>query len=103
MDHLYGTFTAKQIADHKKALHNSIHWLLIYKENGYEDLDRYIFNLIVRISGLNDLLMNPPVIVSLLSILQALREENQKPDCDKKLYRKLVFDAHSIVDKIKEE
>ena len=102
MEHLYGSFSAEQIAEQKKALHSSIHWLLIYKERRYKKLDKYIENLLIRISGLNDLFQRPPVLISLLSVLQALREENQRPNCDFSLYRKLVFDAHSLVDQIEE-
>lgn len=57
----------------------------------------------LRISGLNELLGYQPILVSLLSILQAARSENQKENFDFDIYRKLILDAHSLVDRIKED
>lgn len=103
MEYLYGKFSSKQIAAHKKELHRSIHWLLIYREQNFPQLEEYITSLMIRISGLNELLREPPVIISLLSILQVLKDEIQKEESDFMLYRKLVFDAHSLIDKITED
>ncbi len=108
MKHLYGTFTPSQIAETKKALHISVHWLLLYKDPqnaglfDYKDVDHCFHSLLLKISGLNELLGNQPVIVSLLSVLQAARAENQSDDFNFEIYRKLILDAHSLVDKIKE-
>ena len=41
MEHKYGSFSENQMSDYKKKLHNSIHWLLVYKENDYKLLDEY--------------------------------------------------------------
>lgn len=98
--HVYGYFSSKQMAAQKEALHNAIHWLLLYKENAPEQLEEYFAVLLPRVSGLNDLLRQPPQLVTLLSLLQAIRNEHAKPDCSFKLYRRLVFDAHSAIDKI---
>ena len=103
MRHLYGNFSAKQIHQQKENLHNSIHWLLLYKEQKYPHLSNYIKSLMLRISGLNRLLNEPAELVTLLSILQAINDMNDSPNCDFKTYRKLVLDAHSITDMIKEE
>lgn len=102
-EHMYGEFTKNQIAAQKKELHRSIHWLLIYREQNYQHLSEYVTALMIRISGLNELLREPPVIITLLSILQAIKDELNKPVSDFKLYRKLVFDAHSLIDKIEED
>lgn len=101
--HIYGTFSKDQIAAQKEELHNSIHWLLLHKEQNYPHLDEYITSLMIRISGLNEILQKPPVIVTLLCVLQSIKEELNKPEPEFKTYRKLVFDAHSLVDRIKEE
>lgn len=103
MRHLYGNFSAEQIHQQKENLHNSIHWLLLYKEQKYPHLSNYIKSLMLRISGLNRLLNEPAELVTLLSILQAINDMNDSPNCDFKTYRKLVLDAHSITDMIKEE
>lgn len=103
MKHLYGEFTKQQIKDQKKQLHSSIHWLLIYKEENYELLDRYFTSLLYRISGLNELFRTQPEIVTLISVLQSAKTEAKKEDFDFNIYRKLIFDAHSLVDKIRED
>lgn len=103
MKHLYGTFSPTQIKEQKKSLHNSVHWLLIYKEENYEYLDTYFDSLLMRIGGLNDILLEPPELVTLLSLLHAARVEARKEDFEFKKYRKLILDSHSLIDKIKEE
>lgn len=109
MNYLYGKFTPFQIAQTKEALHRSIHWLLLYKDprscSEFSDIDvDHCFNsIMLRISGLNELLGYQPILVSLLSILQAARSENQKENFDFDIYRKLILDAHSLVDRIKED
>ena len=103
MMHLYGEFTATQIKEQKKSLHNSIHWLLIYKEENYEYLDAYFDSLLLRVGGLNDILFAPPELVTLISLLQAARKEACNDNFSFKRYRKLILDSHSLIDKIKEE
>lgn len=108
MKHLYGSFSSDQIAATKNALHKSVHWLLIYKDPATKDnfkdidVDNCFHSIMLRISGLNELLGCQPVIVSILSILQAARTENKKDDFCFKTYKKLIFDAHSLIDRIKE-
>ena len=53
-----------------------------------------------KINGLNELLFNPTEIVSIMSLLEAALIESRKTDFDYQVYRKLVLDAHSLVDKI---
>lgn len=109
MKYLYGDFTPNQIAETKKTLHKSVHWLLRYKEPANSeifrtvDVDHCFDSLLRRIAGLNELLLEQPIIVSISSILQAARMENQKDDFNFEAYRKLILDAHSLIDKIKED
>ena len=102
MKHLYGHFTEEQIKNEKRKLHSAIHWLLIYKEQEYLQLDAYFKSLLYKISGLNSLLGNQEILVDILSLLQAAKDENLKTDCDNKIYRKLILDTHDLIDKIKE-
>ena len=55
------------------------------------------------IDGLNELLFYPEVIVELMSNLEAAFMETRKENFDYKVYRKLVLDAHALVDHIGEE
>lgn len=109
MKHLYGTFTSEQIAETKKSLHKNVHWLLVYKDpenNGmfdHIDVDGCFESILLRIAGMNELLGEQPVLVSILSILQSARNANNiEPFCFQ-TYRKLILDAHSLIDRIKEE
>ena len=102
MKTLYGEITEEQMAAQKRSLHSAIHWLLIYKEEDYPQLNTYFTALLYRINGLNKLLREPPEIVELLSVLQSARDELDKQDFNFHWYRKCVLDAHSLVDKIKE-
>lgn len=99
---LYGQFSAAQMKNYKKHLHNQVHWLLIYKEEQYEKLDEYFTSLLFQLIGLNELIGYPESLVSLASILEAARLESAKSDCNFKRYRKAILDAHSLVDKLPE-
>ena len=106
MRHLYGYFTDEQMENYKIKLHKELFWLLIYQDpetkNNYLDVDfnKYFDGLMRKISGLNKLLFYPTEIVSIMSLLEAALIESQKEEFNYKAYRKLVLDAHSLVDKI---
>lgn len=97
----YDKFTQQQLTDYKKKLHSSIHWLLIYKEaDDYEYFDIYFDSLLLKIECLNELLGEQEAILNLFTTLLAARKESQKETCDFKLFRKLILDSHSLLDKI---
>lgn len=98
----YCVFSPAQISEEKKKIHSAVHWCLIYKEQGYKDLDKYMDGLLGRIGGMNKLFGCPCEIITLMSLIQAAKDENLKDNCDFAYYRKLILDAHSMIDKIKE-
>lgn len=106
MKYEYGEFTPEQLSDQKKDLHSKLFWLLLYRDpktcDEYcgIDVDKYLNGLMYRIGGLNDLLGNPSGLVTLMSVLQAVKTENNKDNFDYSVYRKLVLDAHSVVDSL---
>lgn len=106
MKHLYGYFTDKQMENYKVKLHKELFWLLIYQDpetkDEYPNVDfnKYFDGLMRKIDGLNKLLFYPTEIISIMSLLEAALIESEKIDFDYKTYRKLVLDAHSLVDKI---
>ena len=102
MKHKYGKFNQNQIIEYKKKLHNNIHWLLIYKEENYEFLDEYFNSLMLRLNGLNDLLFHPIHMVELYSVLESARNILNSENFNFKMYRKLILDAHTFVDKLPE-
>lgn len=56
-----------------------------------------------KIDGLNRLLFYPTEIVEIMADLEAALAECEKPTFDYREYRKLVLDAHSLVDRIGEK
>ena len=106
MKHLYGYFKDEQMDDYKVKLHKELFWLLIYKDpktkDEYPNVDfnKYFDGLMKRINGLNKLLFYPTEIVAIMSTLEAAFIESKKENFDYQEYRKLVLDAHSLVDKI---
>ena len=78
-----------------------IHWLLIYKEQGYDadKLDRYFNTVLLRLSGFNEMLQYPEVLVELMSNIQAARIMAKAKTFQFADYRKLILDSHSLVDR----
>ncbi len=108
MRHLYGDFTQNQIAQTKKSLRGSIFFLLLCVDNKtaheYKDVDvNKCFNgLLLKLGGMNELLMCPPELVTVMSLLQAAMNEYNKPEFNFRTYRKLILDAGAEVDNLKE-
>ena len=108
MNHLYGEFTQNQIAQTKKSLRGSIFFLLLCVDNKtsheYKDVDvnKNFEGLLLKIAGMNELLMNQPELVTVLSLLQAAMIEYNSPEFNFRTYRKLILDAGAEVDKLKE-
>lgn len=106
MDTIYGHFDDLQIEEYKEKLHKEMFWLLLYKDPKTKDefknvdFEKYFINLMKKIDGLNALLFYPVEIVSIMSLLQAAFNESRSDDFDYRSYRKLILDAHSLVDKI---
>ena len=97
MNYKYGTLPSFQIHEEKERLKDAIFILLPYKEESYELLDSYFASLQHRINGLNHLFGYQAKIITLMEILEAARYET-----DLKKYRKAIFDACTLVDKIEE-
>lgn len=106
MKYLYGTFDDTQFEDFKKKLHNKMFWLLLYQDPktkdsfGKVDFTQYFTSLMKEIDALNELLSYPESIVEICCKLQAAYSETCKDEFDYLTYRKLVLDAHALVDKI---
>lgn len=106
MDTIYGHFDDLQIEEYKEKLHKEMFWLLLYKDPKTKDefknvdFEKYFINLMKKIDGLNTLLSYPVEIVAIMSLLQAALNETRSDDFNYRSYRKLILDAHSLVDKI---
>lgn len=110
MKNLYGNFTQSQIAKTKKSLRGSIFFLLLCVDpkTSYEyknvDVNKSFEGLLLKLGGLNELLMNQPEIVTTMSLLQAaLIEFNKNDNFDFHIYRKLILDAGAEIERLREE
>ena len=104
----YWDFDDLQIDDYKDVLHKELFWLLLYKdpktcnEYKYVDYDKYFTGLMKQLDGLNELLLHPVQLIKLMSLLEAAFIETKEETFDYQSYRKLILDAHSLVDKLTE-
>lgn len=109
MKHLYGEFSENQIAQTKKSLRGSIFFLLLCVDPKtsweYQDVDvNKCFNgLLLKIGGLNELLLKQPEVVTTMSLLQAALMEYNSSDFNFAIYRKLILDAGAEIEKLREE
>lgn len=108
ISHIYGTFSSEQFNDYKKQLHNKLFWLLLYQDpNTKEDyplvnIQEYFTSLLLELDGLNQLLSCPKELVSIMSILEEAKSQCMSEEFNFKVYRKLILDAHQLVDTILE-
>ena len=98
----YGNYSPAQMHDYKKTLHSRIHWFLVYYETGFKDLDRYIGETLFYLNGLNRVLKYPASVVHLTTMIENIRIYLNSPDFTFAKYRKLVLDAHSVIDTLPE-
>ena len=109
MKNLYGEFTQEQISQTKKSLRGSIFFLLLCVDPKtsweYKDVDvNKCFNgLLLKMGGMNELLLCQPELVTTMSLLQAALIEFNNPEFDFGIYRKLILDAGAEINKLREE
>ena len=109
MDSLYGEFKKEQIVQVKKSLRGNIFFLLLcadpstseqYKE---VDVNKSFKGLLLKLNGLNELLLYQPKIVEIMSLLLPAMIEYNSENFDFSIYRKLILDAGAEVQRLKEE
>lgn len=93
----YGTLPKSQIHEEKIHLQGAIFKLLPYKQENYKYLDNYFISIQQKLNGLNNLFMGQAKILTLMSILESARYEQ-----DFVKYRKAILDACALVDEIEE-
>ena len=95
---IYTEVPPSQIAAEKAYLVSAIYKLLPYKENSYELLDSYFESVLQRLIGFNKLTGFQPVVITIMSLLEYARQEND----DFSKYRKAILDACGLVEFIEE-
>lgn len=94
---IYTEVPPSQIAAEKEYFISAIYKLLPYKENSYEHLDNYFESVLQRLIGFNKLSGCQPELITIISLLEYARQENNF-----KKYRKAILDACGAVKHIKE-
>lgn len=94
---IYTEVPPSQIAAEKKYLISAIFKLLPYREDNYKFLDNYFESVLQRLIGFNKMSGFQPEVITVISLLEYAREEN-----DFESYRKAIFDACGLVKLIRE-
>ena len=94
---IYAEVPPYQIAAEKEYFLSAIFKLLPYKQDGYEYLDNYFESVQQRLIGFNKISGSQPEVVTIISLLEYAREED-----DYSKYRKAILDACGLVKCIKE-
>lgn len=108
MTYKYGEYTENQIKQTKEKMRKQIFFLLLCvdpktKANYVNvDVNQAFDSLMREFAGLNELLLCPKELVSVMTLLEAAHI-NLKEQFDWSIYRKLILDAGNMVLKIKED
>ena len=106
--HKYGEFNYNQVEEAKKYMRKQIYFLLLYVDPDTKDeypnvnVESAFNNVLVKLSGMNELLFYPTELVTVLSLLEQALTEYTSPNFSFGTYRKLILDAGNEVLKIKE-
>ena len=97
MEYKYGTLPQNQVKKQKEYLQKSIFQMIPFREEKYEHLDARFNSLLQQLDGLNRLFNEQPVIVTIMSLLESARYEE-----DFAQYRKAILDATALVNQIED-
>ncbi len=108
MKHKYGEFTTEQLSLSLHKFRKDIFLLLVIadpntKEN-YSNInaEEAFENMMLKLEGLNELLLNPPRIISVMSLIERARMELTSDNFVFLRYRKLILDAGNEIIKLTE-
>jgi len=102
MKYKYGVLPDEQFEAYKKRIHSLVHWLLIYAEEENPILDGYFDKVQYKLNGLNELLNYPTQMIEIMNLIESARIEYKKENHNYKVYRKIILDAHELIDDIVE-
>ena len=104
----YGEYSKNQISSVKTYIRKSIFFLLLYVDSNTKeiyqgvDVENAFQSLQLKLNGLNSILLEPPELVIVMSLLESALMEYKKDNFNFKVYRKLILDAGSEIMKISE-
>ena len=94
----YGYIYNKQLSENYEDVAKQIFSCLIKREEDDEQLPYFITCLNQRVYGLSLILHSPPELITVMSLLEAARTEE-----DFGIYRKFILDACSIMYKLRDQ
>lgn len=104
----YGSFSRNQIYSTKLYIRKSIFFLLLYVDPDTRetysnvDVENAFQSLQLKLNGLNSILLEPPELVIVMSLIESALQEFKSENFSFKIYRKLILDAGSEIMKINE-
>lgn len=108
MKHKYGNFTETQMLLTKKSIRKQIFFLLLCADpktkNDYAHVDvgEAFEGLLYKLDGLNSVLGEPQELVDTISLLEEALIKYNEPKFNFRTYRRLILNAGSLIDTIKE-
>lgn len=108
MKHKYGNFTETQMLLTKKSIRKQIFFLLLCvdpktKDNyTHVDVSEAFKGLLYKLDGLNSVLGEPQELVDTISLLEEALIKYNEPKFNFQTYRRLVLNAGSLIDDIRE-
>lgn len=100
MNTRYGNLPEAEFTLYKKRMHSLIHWLLVYADEGNPCLEGYFQKVQVKLVGFSSLLNQPPLMMDLMVLVESARILQESPDFDRRLYKKMILDAHEVIERI---
>ena len=100
----YGEFSKTQLDELKTSLHKKLFQMLLYKDPKtaskytYVNVDKYIQDFLKDLAAVNSVLFYPQSVIDLIIKVESARLLLLGEDFDYKTYRKLLFEAHNLVD-----
>lgn len=107
VSHKYGEFKQEQTGYYQNKLRKKIFWLVLYTDKNtkddFENIDvvKYHENLLFEISNYNALLFYPNDFVEIINTLEQALNILKSDEFDFKRYKKLVFDAGALIQRLK--
>ena len=108
MRHKYGSFTETQMVLTKKSIRKQIFFLLLCvdpKTKGdyaHVNVGEAFRGLLYKLDGLNSVLGEPQELVDTISLLEEALIKYNEPEFNFRTYRRLILNAGSLIDTIRE-
>ncbi len=98
MNELYNSIPEQSVYENISNLIGQVYKLLPYKESNSPFLESHFSNVLLRLSGLSHIITNFPELITVISVLEAAKTEENFY-----VYRKAILDSCSTLKRIQEK